>query len=293
MHARRSRPLPHGPLLRHRALLAFGLALPAALACAQARTALPEEGRVVAGKAEVARQGAALTVTQSSQRAVLEWRGFDIGADATVRFVQPSSSAVALNRVLGGNPSRIAGRLLANGHVYLVNAAGVLFAPGARVDVGRLVVAGPDPGDAGFMADHDLPGSGTEAGGLAPVAPGAAPPAGVRVAEPAGITDADEDIAGPDPSGGLLTLDAGVGGRLRVGLDPAQVQALIEDGGLQLQDGELVLPDEGGAALAASAIASGPAPAARAAVLRNGRVWLVAPDAGSAAMAQTVPPPAR
>src|SRR5690606_38172327 len=226
------------PLQAHAVPLALLAALMPALAVAQARTALPEEGRVVAGKASIDRQERTLTVTQQSGRAVLEWRSFDIGPDAAVRFIQPSSSSVALNRITGGNPSRIAGRLSANGHVYLVNSAGVLFAPGARVDVGHLVVSSLDVGNAEFMAGTDRLGTqgGTHSGpnaGL--VGPNAAPlpPQLVVAAPPPG-----EDAAEPDPSApagepGLLTLDAGVGGRLRIGLEPEQVQAPIEDGGLQ------------------------------------------------------------
>jgi hypothetical protein len=46
---------------------------------------------------------------------------------------------VALNRVTGNDPSAILGSLVANGHVYLQNANGVYFAPGAQVNVGSLV----------------------------------------------------------------------------------------------------------------------------------------------------------
>src|SRR5690606_1196267 len=136
--------------------LAIGLALPAADTPAQERGALPEQGRVVSGKAELRRKERSLTVTQRTQRAILEWRSFDIGADASVTFVQPSRSSVALNRVVGGKPSMIAGRLSSNGHVFLVNGAGVMFAPGAQVDVGRLVTTGMDVDDDEFMAGSGL-----------------------------------------------------------------------------------------------------------------------------------------
>ena len=56
-----------------------------------------------------------------------------------MRFVQPTSSSVALNRVVGNNASTIFGSLTANGHVYLKNPTGVLFAPGAQINVGSLV----------------------------------------------------------------------------------------------------------------------------------------------------------
>ena len=42
-------------------------------------------------------------------------------------FVQPSSSSVALNRVISSNPSQIAGRIDANGQVILINQSGVIF----------------------------------------------------------------------------------------------------------------------------------------------------------------------
>lgn len=148
---------------------AFALAalLPPA-AAAQDPGALPEGGRVVAGEASLARQAKTLTVTQRSQRAILEWRSFDIGSEASVQFLQPSASAVALNRVLGGDASRIAGQLRANGQVYLVNGAGVLFAPGARIDVGRLVSSSLDIADGDFMAGYDRFPSDTGATWLKP-----------------------------------------------------------------------------------------------------------------------------
>src|SRR5690606_36856633 len=58
--------------------LAIGLALPAADTPAQERGALPEQGRVVSGKSELRRKERSLTVTQRTQRAILEWRSFDI-----------------------------------------------------------------------------------------------------------------------------------------------------------------------------------------------------------------------
>lgn len=272
--------------------LAIGLALPAADTPAQERDALPEQGRVVSGKAELRRKERSLTVTQRTQRAILEWRSFDIGADASVTFVQPSRSSVALNRVVGGKPSMIAGRLSSNGHVFLVNGAGVMFAPGAQVDVGRLVTTGMDVDDDEFMAGSGL--FEDEIGGLAPVTPadGGLPPA-LRVADPATDDDIAADADGEAPSG-WLTLDAGVGGRLRIGLEPAQVQALIEDGGLREEGEDLVLSEEGSSALASSAVAMGPAPQARGVAVRDGRLLLVATaPARNTAAAGTPHPPAR
>ena len=84
-------------------------------------------------------------------RAGLSWPSFDIGANAIVDFIQPGSSAVALNRVNSSNPSQIYGQLNANGQVYLLNPAGVYFAPGANVNVGGLVATTHQMGDADLM----------------------------------------------------------------------------------------------------------------------------------------------
>ncbi len=116
--------------------LALLLSTLAAPALAQT---LPTGADIVHGSGSVAVNGNAMTVTQGSARMVADWQGFSIGAANAVQFVQPSANAVALNRVIGGDPSTILGSLSANGHVYLQNPNGVLFAPGAQVSVGSLV----------------------------------------------------------------------------------------------------------------------------------------------------------
>jgi len=85
--------------------------------------------------------GATMTVRQSTQRAIAQWQAFSIGAGGTVNVVQPGSASVLLNRVVGGQASNIAGNLNANGHVYLINPAGVLFGPTSSVNVGGLVAS--------------------------------------------------------------------------------------------------------------------------------------------------------
>lgn len=65
---------------------------------------LPIGGKVVGGQASIvyAPSAPSLTVQQSSPRAVLNWDSFNLGSKAQIRFDQPSSQSVTLNRVLGG-----------------------------------------------------------------------------------------------------------------------------------------------------------------------------------------------
>jgi len=115
--------------------------------------ALPTGGKVVAGQASIMRAPAApsLTVQQSSQRAVVNWDTFNLGAKAQIRFDQPSAQSVTLNRVLGGGQSNILGQLSAPGQVFISNPEGVLFGAGARVDVGSLLATTHRIDDKSFM----------------------------------------------------------------------------------------------------------------------------------------------
>jgi filamentous hemagglutinin family protein len=101
----------------------------------------PTGGAVVAGAAGIAQAGAVTTINQSSQKAIINWQGFSVGAQNTVNFNQPNSSAATLNRVIGNERSVIDGAINANGQVFIVNSNGVLFGKGAQVNVGGLVAS--------------------------------------------------------------------------------------------------------------------------------------------------------
>lgn len=101
----------------------------------------PLDGKVVSGDATItAPDPQTLSVNQTTDRAIIDWREFNIEAGETTRFVQPGSESWILNRVTGSNdPSRILGNLEANGNVIIVNPDGIHFGAGAQVDVNRLI----------------------------------------------------------------------------------------------------------------------------------------------------------
>ena len=113
--------------------------------------ALPQGGQVVAGQAGISQQAGATAINQISDRAVINWKGFNIGANELVQFMQPGAGSIALNRILGGNASQILGQLKANGRVFIVNPRGVLFGSTARVDVAGLLATTLDTDNADFM----------------------------------------------------------------------------------------------------------------------------------------------
>jgi len=115
-----------------------------ALLLALPSTALanPQGGVVQGGIATITGQGTShVDVHQGSQGAVLSWERFDIGAGEKTQFHQPNASAVAINKILQQDPSKIFGALEANGNVYLINPNGFLFGASATVKTRGFVAA--------------------------------------------------------------------------------------------------------------------------------------------------------
>src|SRR4029079_5033606 len=106
---------------------------------------------VVNGQAAFSTKGGLLSIT-NSPGAIINWQQFSIGAGETTRFVQPSAASAVLNRVVGADPSRILVALQSNGRVFLINPNGILFGPGAQVDVAGLVASSLALSNADFIA---------------------------------------------------------------------------------------------------------------------------------------------
>src|SRR5882757_3708599 len=123
----------------------------------------PEGAVVTGGQVNVQGQGTAnVTVNQSSDKAIVNWHTFNIGANERTQFVQPNSSSVILNRVTGGlGPSEILGRLDANGRVFVVNRDGFIFGAGAVISTAGFLATTSDIKNDDFMAgryNFSIPG---------------------------------------------------------------------------------------------------------------------------------------
>ncbi len=137
-----------------RTLLAIAIA---SLLYQNSAIANPRGGKVVAGSAQIIQKSPGkLDIIQKSHKAVINWRGFSIARGEHTRFIQPSSSAIALNRVRGGQASLINGALTANGNVWLINPNGVLFGKGAQINVRGLMATTSDINNDDFMAGRYL-----------------------------------------------------------------------------------------------------------------------------------------
>ncbi|GAB4391957.1 MAG: hypothetical protein Tsb005_03920 [Gammaproteobacteria bacterium] len=113
----------------------------------------PQGGVVTSGQASISQSPGLTTIYQSSDQAILEWQSFNIGSGERTHFQQPNSSSVTLNRINAANGvSQIFGTLTATGHIFLVNPAGIVFGPNAKVDVAGLVATTANISDNDFLA---------------------------------------------------------------------------------------------------------------------------------------------
>lgn len=114
----------------------------------------PEGARVREGRARFIQRGDR-TIIRTSDRAVIDYRSFDIGRGETVRFVQPNSDSRVLNRIQSARPTTIDGTLRSNGRVYIVNPNGVIFTGSSVIDVAHLYAAAGNISNQDFMAGVD------------------------------------------------------------------------------------------------------------------------------------------
>ncbi len=140
-----------GKSASRRKSIALTLTLVGSLLGAPPGHASPSNGQVSAGAGTIVQTGALTNIHQSSANLALNWQGFSIAANETVNFLQPSATAIALNRVVGQDPSQIFGNLFANGQVFILNPNGVLFGATAQIDVGGLITSSLSMSDADLM----------------------------------------------------------------------------------------------------------------------------------------------
>ena len=89
-----------------------GIAL--AMVVAGPAMAGPTGGEIVAGDGSITSGRDLTQINQNTHRISINWETFDVAANETVRFVQPTSTSVALNTIFDQNASQIFGTIEAN-----------------------------------------------------------------------------------------------------------------------------------------------------------------------------------
>lgn len=112
----------------------------------------PVLDQVVSGSATVTQSPNQTVINQTTDKAIIHWQSFNIGAGESTHFAQPAGGA-ALNRI---NPaqgaSAIYGSLTATGQIILINSAGIFFGPSAYVNVGGLIASTANLSDQSFLS---------------------------------------------------------------------------------------------------------------------------------------------
>ncbi|KRG69444.1 hypothetical protein ABB27_06210 [Stenotrophomonas terrae] len=139
--------------------------LPLALALAYAAGAqaveLPQNG--IATGATISSAGNTMTITQAQAKALITWGSFNIGEGGAVNITTPDANGVTLNMVNGGTLSSIDGVLKSNGHVFLINPAGIAFGGTAQVNVAGLVASSLTSNTDGQSDDYQFAQDGAAA----------------------------------------------------------------------------------------------------------------------------------
>jgi filamentous hemagglutinin family protein len=239
----------------------------------------PQDGHVTSGSASISQAGATTTITQSSQNVSLTWSSFNTLPHEKVNFVQPSASAIAVNRILDINGTQFLGSLNANGQVYLINPNGVLFGAGAQVNVGGLVASTLNLNDAELSANQrSFSGGGTgqvvnqgmintSAGGYVALIGNTASNQGT-INTPQGTT-----VLG---AGNAVTLTFQGNQLLKVVVDQGVINSLADNGGLIRADGGAVFMSAGAKdSLLSSVVSNSGVVQARTVENRNGTIVLL------------------
>ncbi|HEY5582705.1 MAG TPA: filamentous hemagglutinin N-terminal domain-containing protein, partial [Rhodoferax sp.] len=233
------------------------LAVSVMLAFGASNYAAPTGGAVTAGSASITNGPGSTVITQASQNVAINWQSFNIGTGEAVRFEQLNNNSVALNRVLGSDPSSILGSLSANGKVFLLNPNGILFGKGASVNVGGLVASTLNIADSDFMAgNYKFAGAGNGTvvnqgsinadGGYVALLGANVGNEGVILAKLGSVALA---------AGNAMTLDVAGDGLLNVTVNQGAVNALVQNGGLiQADGGQVLLTAQAAGSLLQSAV---------------------------------------
>lgn len=139
--------------------LVFNTWMPVVLAVVPpAPGALPSGGSVTDGYGSVGQFDYSITgelhVKDVAEKTIINWGSFDIGSGALTQFHQLGSNPVVLNRITSGDATGIFGTLLANGSVFIINPAGVVFGADSQVNVTQLVASTLNITNENFMSGN-------------------------------------------------------------------------------------------------------------------------------------------
>ncbi len=117
-------------------------------------TAAPFDPQIIQGQVSFTSAGLT-TIIEASDGSIINYESFNIEKNESVHLIQSDSNARVFVRIESDEPTYIDGSLDANGIVYLVNAAGVVFSLGSSVEDASLYVIAAELGNDDFNHYQD------------------------------------------------------------------------------------------------------------------------------------------
>lgn len=218
---------------------------------------LPSGGKITIGQASISEPNRlSQKIEQTTYKLSIDWDSFNIASGSRVDFHQPHVNAIALNRVIGNDGSKIMGQLNANGRVFIINPNGILFGKTAKVNVGGLVGSTLNLSNIDmqgnilrFVGDRAAPAGVVNEGVLVATEGGTIALLGGQV-ENKGVIRAKQGAIAL-AAGKRITLGASDDGLLNVEIDQDTLNALVSNhNALTAQGGQVTLKARAGDAVA-------------------------------------------
>ena len=203
--------------------------------------ALPTGGQVTSGNVILGTPAnGSLDVTQTTRKGIIDWQTFNVASGEKVNFLQPGATSSTLNRVIGSDPTSIFGQINATGQVFLINNAGIYFAPGSQVNAAGLVASTLHLADTDYLSGNFVfSGTGGAVDNQGVLRAGFVALAGAQVFN-TGTIVADGGTAAL-LAGSRITLNLTGSDLVSVSVDAPTAAALVHSGGIVQADGGQVL----------------------------------------------------
>ena len=120
--------------------------------------ALPQGQHGMQGIQGIHTANQTMNVTQSANRAIVNWDAYNIAGGETVNYLHQTGAVnfSVLNRVTGGNIAQIYGTINSAGNVYLINPSGIMIGSSGLINVNSFIASTLDVTDGNFLAGGSL-----------------------------------------------------------------------------------------------------------------------------------------
>lgn len=99
--------------------------------------------QVLKGEVSVVEQGEG-TKIYASDNSIITYNAFNVEGQETIEIIQPSEEATLIIQIESNAPTEIKNRLIANGHVYIINPYGIFLDKTAHLEKGSFHLIGAE-----------------------------------------------------------------------------------------------------------------------------------------------------